>query len=92
MLRNDYRPELIHPFASVIDSPLETPKRMVRMRCSVSLIQSYLISPSFATQVCLKLDSKPAHVRLPEGDKEVFDDYPALSLEEWHKKNGVWVD
>ncbi|KAL0578760.1 hypothetical protein V5O48_003258 [Marasmius crinis-equi] len=64
-------PELIHPFASAIDSPeLEVPKKMV----------------------CLKLVDKPEYVRLPEGDKELYQDYPELSLEEWHKKNGYFVE
>ncbi|KAK6966838.1 Mss4-like protein [Favolaschia claudopus] len=50
-------PELVHPFASAIDSPLKTPE----------------------TLVCILNDSKPEHVRLPEGAKE-------------HKKNGLWVE
>jgi len=59
-------PELIHPFASVIDSPeLESPK----------------------TMVCIKLDSKPSYVRLPEGEKEVYDGYGQETLESWHKKH-----
>ncbi|KAF9565093.1 hypothetical protein CPC08DRAFT_630448 [Agrocybe pediades] len=63
-------PELIHPFASVIDSPeLESPKKMV----------------------CIQLQSKPAWVRLPEGEKDVYDVYGDLSLEEWHKKNKAFV-
>ncbi|KAF8157871.1 Mss4-like protein [Crassisporium funariophilum] len=61
-------PELIHPFASAIDSDLEAPK----------------------TMVCLKLDSKPAYVRLPEGDKKTYEGYPADSIEDWHKKNHVY--
>ncbi|KAF8962957.1 Mss4-like protein [Flammula alnicola] len=62
-------PELIHPFASAIDSPeLESPK----------------------TLVCIKLDSKPAYVRLPEGDKKVYDGYAPDSLENWHKKHHLY--
>ncbi|KAF5317482.1 hypothetical protein D9619_013158 [Psilocybe cf. subviscida] len=60
-------PELIHPFASAIDSPkLESPD----------------------TMLCIKLDSKPDYVRLPEGKKEEYSGYGPLSLAEWHKKNG----
>ncbi|PFH47915.1 hypothetical protein AMATHDRAFT_66545 [Amanita thiersii Skay4041] len=63
-------PELLHPFASAIDSPeLPQPEKLV----------------------CIKLDSKPAYVRLPEGDKEVYEDYGPDTLEEWHKKNKLFV-
>ncbi|KAK7443989.1 hypothetical protein VKT23_015386 [Stygiomarasmius scandens] len=64
-------PELIHPFASAIDSPeLQSPE----------------------TMVCLKLDSKPAYVRLPEGSKEVYENYGPLSLEQWHKEKGLFAE
>ncbi|KAJ3869624.1 Mss4-like protein [Lentinula novae-zelandiae] len=64
-------PELIHPFASVIDSPeLEPPQSMV----------------------CVKLDSKPAYVRLPEGKKEIYDNYRKYSLEDWHKEHKLYVE
>ncbi|KAK1224596.1 hypothetical protein PQX77_012491 [Marasmius sp. AFHP31] len=63
-------PELIHPFASAIDSPLEKPKEIV----------------------CLKLTDKPEYVRLPEGEKTLYQDYPELSLEDYHKKNGIYVE
>ncbi|KAF9464089.1 Mss4-like protein [Collybia nuda] len=63
-------PDLVHPFASAIDSPeLQAP----------------------ASIVCIKLDSKPAYVRLPEGEKELYDDYGPDSLEAWHKTNKVYV-
>ncbi|EFI27110.1 hypothetical protein CC1G_14935 [Coprinopsis cinerea okayama7 len=62
-------PELIHPFASAIDSPeLEAPE----------------------TMVCIKLDSKPGYVRLPEGKKEVYQGYGEESIEGWHKKHGCF--
>ncbi|KAJ3514349.1 hypothetical protein NLJ89_g2422 [Agrocybe chaxingu] len=62
-------PELIHPFASAIDSPeLEVPETM---------------------SVCL-VSSKPAYVRLPEGDKKVYKKYGPYSLEEWHKKHNLY--
>ncbi|THU85884.1 hypothetical protein K435DRAFT_805538 [Dendrothele bispora CBS 962.96] len=44
------------------------------------------------TMVCIKLDSKPAYVRLPEGPKEVYDNYGPLSLEGWHKEKGLFVE
>ena len=43
-------------------------------------------------QTVVKLDSKPAHVRLPEGKKAVYDAYGPLSVADWHKEHGLWVD
>lgn len=63
-------PELVHPFASVIDTPLPAPEEMV----------------------CVKGDSKPAWLRWPEGKKSVHQDFGAESLEEWHKKRGLFVE
>ncbi|RPB13989.1 DUF636 domain-containing protein [Morchella conica CCBAS932] len=63
-------PELVHPFAPAIDTPLKEPAEMV----------------------CIKNNSKPAYVRWPEGKKQVHEDYNTLSLEEWHKENGEWVE
>ncbi|KAJ7245355.1 Mss4-like protein [Mycena haematopus] len=64
-------PDLVHPFASAIDSPvLRIPEKMV----------------------CVMADSKPDYVRLPEGAKEVYPEYPKESLEGWHKKNGLFVE
>jgi len=65
-------PELVHPFASAIDSPLELDSK--------------------TEMVCIMNDSKPAWVRLPEGPKQVFDNYGKESLEGWHKKHGVWKE
>ncbi|TFK62372.1 hypothetical protein BDN72DRAFT_890022 [Pluteus cervinus] len=62
-------PELIHPFASAIDTELPVPEKLV----------------------CLKLDSKPEYVRLPEGPRDEYEDYGPLSLELWHKTNKVFV-
>ena len=36
--------------------------------------------------VCIKLDSKPAYVRLPEGPRKEYQGYGPDSLENWHKK------
>ncbi|KAF9445107.1 hypothetical protein P691DRAFT_710871 [Macrolepiota fuliginosa MF-IS2] len=70
-LYDEQWPELVHPFASSIDSPeLESPK----------------------TMVCVKMDSKPDYVRLPEGDKKVYQHYGPDSLEGWHKKNGLYKE
>lgn len=38
------------------------------------------------------LDSKPGYVRLPQGDKELYEDYGPLSIEEWHKKKGLYIE
>ena len=63
-------PDLIHPFASAIDTPLPRP-------------------PS---RVHLMLRDKPDWVEpaIGEGDA-CFEEYPALSLDEWHREQGVWV-
>ena len=37
------------------------------------------------------LDSKPEYVRLPQGDKESYENYGPLSIEEWHKENGLYI-
>ncbi|KAJ3781323.1 Mss4-like protein [Lentinula aff. detonsa] len=69
-LYDEHWPELIHPFASAIDSPeLEPP----------------------VTMVCIKLDSKPEYVRLPEGKKEIYDGYGKYSLEDWHKEHNLFI-
>ncbi|CAD6446679.1 69704f58-3d86-432e-a04b-dbbf46f1ec84-CDS [Sclerotinia trifoliorum] len=63
-------PELIHPFASAIDTELPVVEEMV----------------------CVKGDSKPEYVRWPEGKKKVYEGYGDFSIEEWHKKNGLFVE
>ena len=64
-------PDLIHPFASAIDSDLPKP-------------------PS---RVHLMLADKPDWVEVPAGpDDAHYDGYPELSLEDWHKKHGLWAD
>lgn len=63
-------PELIHPFASAIDTELPAPKEMV----------------------CIMSNDKPKWARWPEGEKKIFEEYPDASLEEWHKKNGVYCE
>ena len=64
-------PELIHPNASAVDTPLPPPPEIVQ----------------------IFLGSKPAWVQLPDykGLKVVsFDSYPAESLEDWHKRHGLF--
>ena len=64
-------PDLVHPFASAIDSDLPTP-------------------PS---RVHLMLKFKPLWVkpRQEPGD-EMFDLYPKLSIDDWHRERGLWID
>lgn len=67
-------PELIHPFASAIDTELPVPADL--------------------EMVCCMGGSKPAWVRWPEGKKNICEVYneSGESIEEWHKKRGVYVD
>lgn len=63
-------PELVHPFASAIDTPL--PKAP----------QHTNIMLEFAAPWC----------ELPEGeDENNFSKYPEESIEDWHKRNKIWV-
>ena len=64
-------PELIHPFASAIDSDLPVPPARTH----------------------LMLDFKASWV-VPEigPDDLVFARYPEESLEDWHRRHGMWVD
>ena len=49
--------------------------------------------PAAPSRVHIMLDDKPGWVPLPEGPgEEHFRQYPDLSLEDWHKKHGVWVE
>jgi hypothetical protein len=36
--------------------------------------------------------SAPAYVRLPDGKKLLFKEYPKASLEEWHRKHNEYVE
>jgi len=64
-------PELVHPFASAIDSDLPVPPSTVH----------------------LMLRYKPRWVvpNVAAGD-QCFDEYPELSIADWHKKRGLWID
>jgi hypothetical protein len=64
-------PQLVHPFASAIDTALPKP-------------------PS---KVHLMLRFKPGWVApdIGSGDRK-FQLYPKESIEDWHKKRGLWID
>jgi hypothetical protein len=63
-------PELVHPFASAIDSELPMPPARVH----------------------LMLRYKPSWVVPTIGPDDLcFDEYPAQSIEDWHKSRGLWV-
>lgn len=64
-------PELVHPFASAIDTRLPRP-------------------PS---KVHLMLKFKPSWVKPDFGRGDArFQNYPRLSIEDWHRKHGLWSD
>jgi hypothetical protein len=68
---NENWPDLVHPLASVIDTPLPKPNHFVD----------------------IMLDSAAPWVALHEGDHiERYRDYPAQSIEAWHKSHGLWLD
>ncbi len=64
-------PELVHPFASAIDTDLPVP-------------------PS---KVHLLLRNKASWVVPDVGpDDQCFEGYPELSIEDWHRRHGLWID
>jgi hypothetical protein len=64
-------PELIHPFASAIDSDL----------------------PAAREKTHMMLGSKASWVEPQIGAADQrFDTYPKESIEDWHRKRGLWVD
>ncbi len=62
-------PELVHPFASAIDTPLPVPPERVHMMLD------------FAPAWC-EPDLRPQDAR--------FGGYPEESIEEWHRRHGLW--
>lgn len=64
-------PELVHPFASAIDS--ELPK------------------PPVKTHLMLKYKASWVEPDVEEGDL-TFELYPEESIEDWHKRHGLWVE
>lgn len=64
-------PDLMHPFASCIDTELPVPPARVH----------------------LMLGSKASWVQPDIGpDDLTFDEYPAQSIEDWHRSRGLWID
>jgi hypothetical protein len=64
-------PELVHPFASAIDTELPVPPSKVHLM--------------------LKYKAKWVQPRFGRGDQK-FDEYPARSIEDWHRKHRLWID
>jgi hypothetical protein len=64
-------PDIVHPFASSIDTPLPTPRDRTHLmlRYKASWVEP-TIGPHDAS----------------------FEDYPAQSIEQWHKQRGLWID
>lgn len=64
-------PDLVHPFASAIDSELPVPPARVHLmlRYKASWVEP-VIGP----------------------DDACFDAYPELSIEDWHRRRGLWLD
>ena len=64
-------PELVHPFASAIDSDL----------------------PPAPEKTHLMLRYKPSWVEPQIGPNDAcFDEYPELSIEDWLRSRGLWLD
>ena len=64
-------PELVHPFASAIDTEL----------------------PKAPSSVHLLLRDKASWVEPQIGlNDDRFEGYPELSIEDWHKKYGLWIE
>ncbi len=62
-------PDLVHPFASAIDTPLPEPPERVRLMLN------------YAAPWC----------EIPEnGNERHFPEYPEESLEEWHRRHGLY--
>jgi len=64
-------PELVHPFASAIDSELPVAPHRVHLM--------------------LKYKAGWVEPDIRQGD-DAFELYPVLSIEDWHRKHGLWVE
>jgi hypothetical protein len=64
-------PELIHPFASAIDTALPVPPSKVHLMLR---FKASWVKPDFG-----------------RGDAK-FREYPKLSIEQWHRRRGLWID
>ena len=56
-----------------------------------SVIDTKLPVPSAITHIWLADKPDWVEAEIGKGDRS-FDGYPDLSLEEWHRANGVWVE
>ena len=64
-------PDLMHPFASAVDTPLPTPPERAN----------------------IMLDFAVPWADVPTGDGEIrFAEYPAESIEAWHRARGIFGD
>ncbi len=63
-------PELVHHFASAIDTKLPTPPSRVHLM--------------------LKFKAPWVQPDIGRGDRK-FQKYPKQSLEEWHRRRGLWI-
>ena len=63
--------DLVHPFASVIDTRLPAPPSKVHLMLK---FKAAWVKPDFG-----------------RGDAK-FREYPKLSIEQWHRKRGLWID
>ena len=64
-------PDLVHPFASAIDTALPKPPSKVHLM--------------------LRYKASWVVPDIGPGDKK-FQEYPKESIEEWHRKRGLWID
>jgi hypothetical protein len=64
-------PDLLHPFASAIDSALPVPPARVHLM--------------------LRYKASWVEPAVGPGD-QCFDEYPAQSIEDWHRERGLWID
>ncbi|PZO75217.1 MAG: alanine acetyltransferase [Mesorhizobium amorphae] len=64
-------PDLVHPFASAVDTDLPVPPQR--------------------THLMLRYKANWVEPAVREGDMR-FEEYPEESIEEWHRRNGMWVD
>ena len=64
-------PELVHPFASAIDTDLPEPPSRVHLLLKD---KASWVEPHFG-----------------RGDAR-FEEFPELSIEEWHRRRGLWIE
>lgn len=64
-------PDLVHPFASAIDTKLPLPPSKVHLMLR---FKASWVKPDFG-----------------RGNAR-YREYPKLSIEEWHRKRGLWID